>query len=96
MKALKLISIEGGQSAAYIRYLCTKYEKENAVIRAYGEKKNIWYCPDCKRSGQIRNLLIEAKEITWEEAKQLLTEKAIAYPSSNVRNEIPARFFCHY
>jgi hypothetical protein len=61
MKALKLIGIEGGQSGAYIRYLCIKCEEENAVIRAY-----ILYCPDCKRSGQIISLLMEAKEMTWE------------------------------
>lgn len=96
MKALNLIGIEGGQSGAYIHYPCTKCEEGKAVIRAYGDKKNVWYCPECKRSGQIISLLMEAKEMTWEEAKQLLAEKAIAYPASKVNKEINLSYELEY
>jgi len=96
MKALSLVGIEGGQSGAYIRYPCTKCEEGSAVIRAYGEKKNVWYCPECKRSGQIISLLMDKKEITWEEAKQLLTDKAITYPASKLTKEISLAYELEY
>jgi hypothetical protein len=96
MKALHLIGIEGEQSGSYIHYPCTKCEGGKAVIRAYGDKKNVWYCPECKRSGQIISLLMEVKEMTWEEAKTLLTEKAIAYSTSKVTKEIPITYELEY
>jgi hypothetical protein len=96
MKALHLIGIEGGQSGAYIHYPCTKCDDGKAVIRAYGDKKNVWYCPECKRSGQIISLLMEAKKMTWEEAKTLLTDKAILYPASKVTKEIPLTYELEY
>jgi hypothetical protein len=96
MKALSLIGIEGGQSGSYIHYPCTKCNEGKAVIRAYGDKKNVWYCPACKRSGQIISLLMEVKEMPWDEAKQLLTEKAITYPASKVTKEIPITYDLEY
>ena len=64
MKALNLIGIEGGQTGAYVHYPCIKCEEGKAVIRAYGEKKNVWYCPGCKASGQIISLLMDSMAIS--------------------------------
>ena len=96
MKALTLIGVEGGQSGAYVHYPCTKCEGGKAVIRAYGEKKNVWYCPACKGSGQIISLLMESKAINWDEAKALLTEKAITYPAARIEKPISISYDLEY
>jgi len=96
MKALTLIGVEGGQSGAYVHYPCTKCEEGKAVIRAYGEKKNVWYCPACKGSGQIISLLMESKAISWDEAKALLTDKAITYPAARIEKPISISYDLEY
>ncbi len=74
-KALKLLQIDGSQHGAYIRYPCHKCGKQ-AVIKAYGEKKNLWYCPECKGSGHIISLVMAISQCDWDTAKKLLEEKA--------------------
>lgn len=74
-KALKLLQIDGSQHGAYIRYPCHKCGKQ-AVIKAYGEKKNLWYCPECKGSGHVISLVMAISQCDWETAKKLLEEKA--------------------
>ncbi len=96
LKALNLIGIEGGQTGGYVNYPCTKCREGKAVIRAYGEKKNIWYCPACKGSGQIISLLMEAKAINWDEAKSILTEKAIPYSTAKIEKPISVSYELEY
>ncbi|MFA4918283.1 MAG: hypothetical protein WC581_03415 [Thermodesulfovibrionales bacterium] len=75
VKALKLLNLEGNLQGAYVKYPCQKCGK-TAVIKAYGEKKNLWYCPDCKKSGHIISMVMDLNECDWETAKKLLQEKA--------------------
>jgi ribosomal protein L37AE/L43A len=56
LKALKIVGIDGGQQGAYVYFPCTGCGKQ-AVIKAYGDKKNIWYCPECKDKGHIISLI---------------------------------------
>jgi len=55
LKALKLLGIESEQKGAYIYFPCSCGDKK--VIKAYGKKKNVFYCPKCKASGHIIRLL---------------------------------------
>ena len=96
MKALNLIGVEGGRSGAYVHYPCTRCEEGNALIRAYGEKKNVWYCPNCKGSGQIISLLMESKNIGWDEAKALLTDRAVAYAAGRIQKAISVSYDLEY
>ena len=47
LKALKISGIDGGQQGANVYFPCTGSGKQ-AVIKAYGDKKNAWYCRECK------------------------------------------------
>jgi len=62
------------QQGACIKYQCHKCGKQ-AVIKAYGEKKNFWYCPDCKKSGHVISLVMDISQCDWETAKKTLEEK---------------------
>jgi predicted SprT family Zn-dependent metalloprotease len=57
LKALKLLGIEAEQKGAYIYFPCSCGNTK--VIKAYGEKKNVYYCPKCKDSGHIIKLVTE-------------------------------------
>jgi hypothetical protein len=43
-----------------------------AAIKAYGDKKNLYYCPKCKSAGHIIALVIKVKGLTWQEANEFL------------------------
>ena len=49
-KALALLELEAKPKGAYFNFPCPKCQK-GAVIKAYGEKKNVWFCPECKAKG---------------------------------------------
>ncbi|WP_041584974.1 hypothetical protein [Syntrophus aciditrophicus] len=70
-KALSVIGINSTLQGAYVKFNCPECEQQ-ALIKAYGEKKNLWYCPKCKKSGHIISLTMTKKNIQWEEAKDLL------------------------
>jgi hypothetical protein len=76
IKGLALLGTEGTGNGSYISFPCPKCH-EKAVFKAYGEKKNVWYCPKCKAAGNIVSLAMESTGVQWEEAKQILG-KAIA------------------
>jgi ribosomal protein L37AE/L43A len=77
---LKIIGLDGGQQGAYVYFSCTGCGKQ-AVIKAYGDKKNIWYCPECKDKGPIISLIMKTAGVGWNEAKSFLEGKAVAYPA---------------
>ena len=77
-EALKTLKIKGKEEGAYIHFPCPKCQAE-AVIRAYGEKKNIWYCPSCKLSGHIISLAMDIQKLDYEESKKLLLGRASAH-----------------
>jgi predicted RNA-binding Zn-ribbon protein involved in translation (DUF1610 family) len=72
-KALSLIGIEYQTQGAYVKFSCPNC-KEQAVIKAYGDKKNLYYCPKCKLSGHIISLVMKTKDIEWQAADLLLSK----------------------
>jgi len=83
LKALKLLGFEVEQKGAYIYFPCSCGEKR--IIKAYGEKKNVFYCPKCKESGHIIKLLSDrmneqdTEKWDFKKASDFLMEKAITY-----------------
>jgi hypothetical protein len=95
LKALKIVGIDGGQQGAYVYFPCTGCGKQ-AVIKAYGDKKNIWYCPECKDKGHIISLIMKIAGIEWNEAKSLLEAKAFAYPTAKIQKELALEYELQY
>jgi hypothetical protein len=95
LKALKIVGIEGGQRGAYVYFPCTVCGKQ-AVIKAYGDKKNIWYCPECKGKGHIISLIMNIVGIAWNEAKSLLEVKAVTYPAAKIQKELFLEYKLQY
>jgi hypothetical protein len=95
LKALKIVGIDGGQQGAYVYFPCTGCGKQ-AVIKAYGVKKNIWYCPECKDKGHIISLIMKMAGIEWDEAKSLLEAKAFAYPTAKIQKELMLEYELQY
>ena len=54
-KALNFLEIEATPNGSYLKFPCPKCQKE-AVIKTYGDKKNVWFCPECRGAGQIISL----------------------------------------
>jgi len=71
-RALKALGMESTPQGAYLHFAC-KCEK-TAVIKAYGQKKNLWYCKHCKTGGHIISLTMARKETDWEGAKLFLKD----------------------
>ena len=95
LKALKIVGIDGGQQGAYVYFPCTGCGKQ-AVIKAYGDKKNIWYCPECKDKGHIISLIMKMAGVEWNEAKSLLEGKAFAYPAAKIQKELTLEYELQY
>ena len=72
MKALIVLGLEGKSQGAYIYFDCPNCQKK-AGIKAYGDKKNLYYCPSCKSSGHIISLTMKIKGIEWEKASEFLS-----------------------
>jgi hypothetical protein len=70
--ALKALGIQAEISGAYLHFPCNC--EKTAVIKAFGEKKNLVYCPSCKNSGHIIKLTMEKKGLDWEGAKKFLKD----------------------
>lgn len=95
-KALSILSIhDTTQNGAYVKYPCHKCGKQ-AVIKAFGEKKNVIYCPECKITGQIVTLTMDIKKISWEEASKFLEEKAITTATSKITTELTLNYELEY
>ena len=73
ISAMKALGIEVLLQGAYINFPCPNCRKQ-AVLKAYGEKKNVMFCPSCKLSGHIIKLTMEMKALDWEGAKKFLSE----------------------
>ena len=100
IKALKLLGIASEQKGAYIYFLCSCGEKK--VIKAYGEKKNVYYCPKCKDSGHIIKLVSEimnAKDTEkWDfkRASDFLAEKTMSYEAHKITRELTMDYELQY
>ncbi|NNG06549.1 MAG: hypothetical protein HKM90_02355 [Desulfobacteraceae bacterium] len=94
-KALNFLEIEATPNGSYLKFSCPKCQKE-AVIKTYGEKKNVWFCPECRGSGHIISLAMVARKMEWEEAKKILIEKALSYPDRKIREELKLTYELEY
>jgi predicted RNA-binding Zn-ribbon protein involved in translation (DUF1610 family) len=72
-KALTLINLEYQTQGQYVSFNCPECG-EKALIKAYGDKKNLFYCPKNKHSGHIISLVMKVKGMTWESANELLAK----------------------
>lgn len=90
-KALSVIGINSTLQGAYAKFDCPECEQK-ALIKAYGDKKNLYYCPKCKASGHIISLAMNLKGLEWEAAKDLLLGKA----GNNQAKKITEEFNLHY
>jgi len=91
LKALAFLGLEGESTGAYIRFPCTRCGKQ-AVIKAYGEKKNVWFCPECKAKGHVISLVMQNREVDWQEAKKILADKALTYPSRKINDDLKIEY----
>jgi len=94
-KALALIGPEAIPQGAYAKFNCPECESQ-AVIKVYGEKKNIYYCPKCKASGHIISLAMKLKGLEWDAAKSLLLEKASANNAKKITEEFNVNYTLQY
>ncbi|HEX3036588.1 MAG TPA: hypothetical protein VHT73_15935 [Thermodesulfobacteriota bacterium] len=77
LSALKALNIEATLQGAYVQFPCMKCQAK-AVIKAYGDKKNVMYCPECKATGHIISLTMAKQNVEWEEAKKFLKNHVAA------------------
>lgn len=94
-KALSLLELEGKPNGAYYKFPCPKCKKE-AVIRAYGEKKNVWFCPECKAKGHIVSLAMSQRGIEWQEASKFLEDKAVKLARRKIEKELKVTLDLEY
>jgi hypothetical protein len=62
-KALSLLGLETKKEGAYIRFLAPCGHE--VVIKCYGEKKNVIYCPECKKGSNIFQLALDMRGINY-------------------------------
>lgn len=95
-KALGLIGIEFQSQGAYLKFVCPKPGCEGtAVIKLYGDKKNLYYCPKCKASGHIISLTMLIKGVDWDGAKEMLT-KAQGSDAKKITEELNIHYELQY
>lgn len=73
-KALQFLGLFCRKNGGYLYFPCIVCGNE-AVIRFYGEKKNVAYCPNCKAGTNIVTMTVKLKGVEFQEAKNLLLEK---------------------
>lgn len=73
-RALEVLGERPVEEGSYLKFQCLCGAK--AVIKTFGEKKNLYYCEACKQGGNIIGLAMKLKNIEYLPAKELLLEKA--------------------
>lgn len=73
-KALSLLGLESKKEGAYIRFLAPCGHE--VVIKCYGEKKNVIYCPECKKGSNIFQLALDMKGIDYADLVQKASRPA--------------------
>ena len=71
VKALEALKINLLCQGAYVRFECD-CGSQAAAFKTVGEKKNLWYCPDCKKGGNIINYTMAKRDTEYEETKKWL------------------------
>jgi len=81
-RALRLLDIALRINGNYIYFPCVECGKESA-IRYYGMKKNVAYCPTCKKGINIIALAAKIRNMEFQDAKKFLIEKASGCSSTS-------------
>ena len=68
--ALQAIGFEYVSQGAYLKFDCECGAKRN--IKSYGDKKNLWFCPSCKKGGNVISLVMAKKGMEYQEVKEKL------------------------
>lgn len=88
-KALSLLGIEFKTQGGYAKFNCPKPDCDGqAAIKAYGDKKNLYYCPKCKSSGHIIGLAMNQKSLKWEDANEVLIKNALGVNAKKITEEL--------
>jgi ribosomal protein L37AE/L43A len=81
-KVLYALNLKPQAQGGYLSFSCPACQ-EPAVIKTHSEKKNVWYCPKCKDSGNVISLVMRLKKLEYPEAKTFCLERvAIGVKSS--------------
>lgn len=94
LKALELLGIEPENKGAYLKFPCP-HCNEPALFKTYGDKKNLWYCPKCKKGGNLIKFTMEFKNLQWEPAKELLS-KAIGTKAKTISEPLNITYALEY
>lgn len=86
LKALGLLDLNPTLKGKYIYFTCIECQKL-AATASFGEKKNVWYCPECKAKGQIISLTMKLKGLEYEKARDLLLKEAAGNGAPKVKEE---------
>lgn len=73
MKALELLGLTADSQGSYIKFPCEC--GATASLKAYGDKKNMWYCPTCKKGNHIVALAMQKKNLDYMHTRQELLNK---------------------
>ena len=80
-RALEVLGLETKRDGSYIHF--TSLCGHDAVIRTHGEKKNLIFCPTCKKGSNIFTLALDLKGINFAD----LVEKA-GKPQKPIEEEL--------
>lgn len=94
-KAFEVIGIEFEKQGGYLKFKCPSCDNY-ALIKVYGDKKNLYYCPKCKASGHIINLAVAIKELEWKEAEVFLLAKAQGVSQHKITQELTMTYELQY
>ena len=93
-KALEVLGIPAENKGAYLKFPCP-HCNEPALFKTYGDKKNLWYCPKCKKGGNLIKFTMEFKNLQWEPAKELLS-KAIGTEAKTITEPLNITYALEY
>jgi len=101
IKAFKVLNIKVSQQGSYIYFPCTNCGQQ-ATIKAYGEKKNVWYCPECKSKGHIISFVMDfhnandEEQWDYDKARLFLVDKAITSATKRLTRELNITYDLSY
>ena len=101
VKVFKVLDIQSSQQGAYVYFPCICCGQQ-AVIKAYGDKKNVWYCPECKDKGHIVSLVMafknanDSEQWDYDKARRFLVDKALTYSTKPLKRELNITYQLEY
>jgi hypothetical protein len=73
VSVLEALDVNRLCQGAYVRFECD-CGSQAAAFKTVGDKKNLWYCPECKKGGNIINYTMAKKGTEYEETKKWLVK----------------------